>query len=273
MKRIAIFFLALISFPSAAQQWYAGLGSGLGFPIAGSVIIENNYRDSTHSEWKSTSGSYGAGWNFSFYSGYRFANALGLELQANYLNGNSYTAHSEYYIPNYFQTSQTRTQVREFRIIPSVRYEAGAKKLRLYMRAGLLIGAWHHQQVEGHYTYIQTEESSRLDYGGVSLGVSCGTGLSYAIGNHFSLFAECTAVGESWSPAKGKITKYEINGSDQLNSLPMGTREFVYVDEPAFNAYMNTDQPGQAQRMSIPMSAVGFAAGVQFSFSGKMQQQ
>lgn len=74
-----------------------------------------------------------------------------------------------------------------------------------------------------------TGEKNTKDYGGIALGIKAAVGVEYPLTKFISIFGEIQARAISFSPKHGKVTKYTVDGVDQLSTLSTKQSKWDYV--------------------------------------------
>jgi hypothetical protein len=249
MKYRLLFLGFFLVTTAMRAQVYLGVSGGYGIPLAKETIGSEVIWDSTYHSIISVRGSYGAGQNYTLYGGYSLNENLAIELGVNYLSGKKYTSTSTNNQADY--SYKNMNQVKSLRLITSIRFTYGEKRIKYYIKGGILTGVFSRKF--SSYSQIQdinTVEGNSMQYGNLMLGVSTAIGTCFYFNPHLALFFETNAVGTYWSPDKGKTLKYDVNGVNSISTLPTGPERYV----------------PKAEKYFMPMSAVGLSIGVHFNF-------
>lgn len=284
---LVLFVLCMATQGSRAQSFYIGLGGGYGFPAAKQSLMNDE-----KSSYNNTSGgsgevtarpiSMGSGINSGLFFGYMLNPNVGFELGVSYLLGNKnkfVTEYSETY--NTFYENETynhQLQGNMIRLVPTMRFVMGDKKIRPYMKAGMLIGLGANFSMEMTYnytsTYGNTTDEMITEYsGGLSFGFHGGLGVNYLLNDKFKLFAECAANYQNWAPLKSELTKYTEDGVDQLPFMDKNDKEVEYVNSYTYNSSTSPDPnvPDKELKFYMPFSSIGLNIGVVISFGKKSE--
>jgi hypothetical protein len=230
-------------------QIYLGISGGYGIPFAKETIGKQVQLDSAYSAITAIRGSFGAGQNYTLYGGYTLNEKMGLELGVNYLSGKKYS--SSRTDNNYHYSYKEENQVTSLRLNASVRFVFGKMRLNYYIKSGIITGLFSRKNTNFSQTHQQyTYEKISYQNKGLMLGVTGAAGMCFHFNESISAFLETNVTGMHWSPEKGKVLKYEINGVNSLSTLPTGPQPY----RPKEGKYF------------MPMSAVGFSVGVHFNF-------
>ncbi|HLC82440.1 MAG TPA: outer membrane beta-barrel protein [Bacteroidia bacterium] len=280
-----ILISSLFISPIQAQGVYMGLGGGYGF-AAGKQSFFDDYKttvSATSTSQTNTSHpfSLGKGVNAGLYAGYMFNKNVGAELGVSYLIGSKNVFTDEYTNTGPFPSS-SKTEMtwkgRMIRLVPTIRMTAGENKLHPYMKAGLIIGVGGkvyddtHSESTSSSTTTVTERSWEY-YGGTSLGFHGAIGLNYMVSDKIGIFAEVAGNYQNFSVKKGSMTKYTIDGVDQMSSLDKIDKEVEFVDSYTYDssATPNVNQPDQSTKFFMPFSSIGVNLGLHISFGGKTE--
>ena len=242
---IAMFSIALGSL-SIAQKWYAGVGGGYGFPVAG-VAISNETGTSYGYSFTSKTLSYGKGFNFGGYGGYMFNKNIGAEIGLSYLYGAQTSTGAENYDIGSFAGppfNETETfSATMLRIIPAVRFQVGEGCIRPYSVLGVCIGV----ATSANATLYNPSPDEAIYSGGYSFGLHAALGARIMFSQKIALYAEVNMNYQNYSPAK--VT----DGAITINYASSGS---YYEASP-----YNTSQP----QAYLPFSSLGINVGVQIS--------
>lgn len=281
---LAIFFSFIsISF-TQAQSVYMGIGGGYGFAAAKQSFFDDykTNASSSGSIYTQTAHpfSLGKGINTGLYAGYMFNKNLGTELGFSYLIGSKNVFTDEYNNSTIPSSSKTEDEWRGrmIRIVPTIRMTAGEKKLRPYMKAGLIVGVGGKLYSDRHSIDVDplstttTEESWEYS-GGMSLGFHGGIGINYMVNDKIGIFAEVAGNYQNWAMKKGSMTKYTVNGVDQMAMLDTRDKEIEFVDSYSYDSSTpsNPNQPDKSTKFYLPFSSIGINLGVHFSLGGKTE--
>ena len=286
MKKSGVFALVLLIGPmvSNAQGLYVDVNVGYGFPfITQTGILSNNtyvsYSNYDNNDFYSSytdeavALSLGKGVNFGASIGYMFNLHIGAEFQLSYLVGGktegTYSDQATYIsggITDMYTSSGTTTfSSNFFRAIPTIVLAAGTEKLNPYAKLGLVVGFG-----KINITDVSNISGDKQSYaaelnGGVSLGLNTRLGIEFGATANMKYFAEINIVSMNYSPKKGMIIEYKLNGVDMTNSLTTSEREVEFVDEVTFSESTPDNEPSQQLKMHMPFGSVGLNFGVRIA--------
>jgi len=239
-------------------------------------------------------GSYGKGIRIGATFGYKIMENIAAELGIDYLIGANISRYKSNYITNTnttFQdqtnsdnntyTSLTHTSADEIKVkgsmlrfIPAIRITAGDWKIKPYAKFGLVISVLNRMRKEDDQTDVndagvkQITERTEMGKGNVSFGFMGALGATYPLSKNFSLFGEFGLIAQNYAPTKSKLTKFTINGVDQLPGMTTKATETKFVDHyshqsPAPNT---DDQPYETTKDYFPFSSIGLNIGIIWTF-------
>lgn len=278
---LVILFLLCTCTTVFGQKWYANLNSGyaIGMSKQGITIVDGGYyindfdgtTSATSTRFTSISKSFGEGINISGALGYKITKEISAELGLSYLKSNSLNRRYTDFISSYNE----RYGATMFQFKPAIKLSAGYKKVNPYLKFGPVIGIGK-IKVES-YNVIKNSDATQAPVtyetvfestGGLALGIHSGIGVCYQLSSNLSLFGELNSINLSYSPDKGKYTKYAINGTDQVHNL-----DYAYMNYDYVNAFTNTEnatpdnsKPTKVLKIDYPFGSLGFNLGINCFF-------
>ena len=299
MKKNLLLVVALFLATTMSAQLYVGakLGYGLGAnkyeagtELKGSRKIDavGDVSDNTFNKsivW----GSMGQGLQLGAKVGYFFNDNIGFELGIDYFMSAEGTIADVDVINN---QQVGATTYLEFPYVYSV--TAKSNQLRLtpqlvmktdmgaYTRFGIVVPVMgktvvtSSEQDPGFNGTAVTKQTTDIEIeykGKFSIGFAGALGYEYELSDNLKLFGEVQYTGLTIRGASSTITKYEIDGADQLPALTTIQKETTFVDELNASSnnkeYNDTPDASKAQdklRSSTVYSSYGFNVGVNFAF-------
>lgn len=288
MQKLLLTLLAVVAFKfSCAQSFKFSIGSGV--PWIAQPIGTNSTSTSTTSTnpetgyevsrstsmSESVKGSYGAGWNANGAFCYALSENIGLELGIGYIAGKEYATASSYTesqgdIVTRSGHERETSKSRAFMFTPALRFMTQKRTFTPYFLIGPLFGKINLRRSmarsieENGVTTVETN-NTRFK-GGISLGLRGAVGASVAVSRKLSLFAEIVFTGMNYYPKESELTRYTINGEDQLSTLTKNVTHTDYVNKVEHDSQQANDdvnRPNRSLRFPVPMSAISASAGVQ----------
>lgn len=275
LKLASVAALTLLLSNTAKSQVYINVGLGYGAPALRELVAVEYNSDQNSDTYKGIYSSLGQGFQPHVVVGYKLNPNIGVEIGYGYLLGSKITADiNDASNPNFVETGTQEMQARMQRITIGTRVAYTEGHIHPYLRMGIVLGMGTKVISETNTTstgpafnssYHRIEEFS----GGLSVGFSGGLGLTYHVSESLGIFAEAGMTAQNYSPDHGVITKYDLDGQDQLGSMNTRQKHTDYVTEYTDNGNSNNDVPDQDLRFHLPMSSFGIAVGIHLWFPGK----
>ena len=160
---------------------------------------------------------------------------------------------------------------------PSIVLTAGNEGIAPYAKFGVVIGvaAKINQSTEikgtnfdGNTVYPSNLSGERELNGGIAIGWSAALGAKYAINETLSLFGEFNLVNLTYAPTKGEMTKFTINGVNELTGGTTRDKEWEFVDEVTTNNSSTPDKtkPTIEAKEYYSFSSIGIQLGLKIAF-------
>ena len=277
MKKYIVFLYSLCALftKSYAQKIYISISGGYGLSTSpnSNYASTNSTRNSngntalfTNSISNST-GSFGRGVQFGATLGYEHNRNFSVELNTSYLISDKITSTLSGDGGTIY--SEDKSSATMLRLIPAIKVSIGEKKLKPYLRFGLVIGLV--PKINFTETYTNTSanpnysESVYVYSGGISIGYSAGLGVNYKVTNRLSLFGEIGLISQAWAPKKSVLTKATQNGIDMLPSKSLSQKEIDYVSSYTDNSSVNPSLPSKSLKTYMPFSSIGINVGLQIA--------
>jgi hypothetical protein len=207
--------------------------------------------------------SLGRGVSFGGAWGYMFSEKAGIELAVSCLRGSKYKAKDEY--PG--GHSEYELSSRMLRIMPSLVLSVGAEKFNPYMKFGFVIGRgsflFHYEDYGNGNQFKVTQKFS----GGTPFGINAAIGAIFKSKAMVAYYAEINSCNLSYSPKKGEVTEYIINGTDRLYTLSVNDKELEFVDSYTYNANVqdSESEPSRTMSQKFPFGSIGLTVGLRIN--------
>ncbi|MCX6242022.1 MAG: outer membrane beta-barrel protein [Bacteroidetes bacterium] len=131
-----------------------------------------------------------------------------------------------------------------------------------YARVGVIIGIIPNIKCKFDATTGNHNEVGTIKYtGGVSIGGSAALGCDFDLSDMLALYVEIYYDAMAYAPTKGKMTKYSVDGQDQLSTLNTSQKETKFVKDLTGFVH-DHDSPDQQLKNSYPFNNVGLNVGV-----------
>lgn len=271
MKRITLFLVCLLltGFSIKAQKVYIRAGLGASVTTAATYYDQATTTSSENKIVTKKSG-IGTGLPFVVAAGYMVSPNIGFELGVGYFYGFTRKTTDIYYN----STHDTKKQGQMLSLVPALVVAFDLEKVKPYARLGLKLGVWNNVFYKYEDIGDEPEKSSgnvsnknEKDYGGLAIGVQAATGVDFKISDLVSLFGEIQVDGINFSPKHGKITKYEVNGTDQLASLSTREKEWDYEKEVDYLHTGSSDEPDKCPKTNHSFNNVGLMIGIKITIN------
>jgi hypothetical protein len=206
---------------------------------------------------KYAQGSYGEGVYAGIGVGYMFNEYVGIELGI----GNLFGSDQDYVITSGADAFTTTNSFKVLGITPSIVLNAPlGDKLSLSSRFGAFVGVSPElEQTWGYSGFSQAEIlTENATEGTVGIGFQTALGLEYALSDVLALSFDLTYTGLNFEPENGSITKFTVDGVDQLDDLNSDFRNYTYGE---FEGPTN-----QLPSFKVSASSLGFGLGLKYRF-------
>ena len=257
--------------------------AGYGFPIGNTVMETKSYLvqstflgpvNSSTGYKENTFGTSAAGLTLNAGYSRRFTQRIGVEIDLQYLFGNTYTSFNKYSsldINNYISSFSDVTSgyVRGAFINPSLLWYFPLRQLQLYGKFGFVMGSsksFTSNQVDydspnpattPFHTTSNWEITSEWSY-----GFKFGIGALIPIVGKWSLKGEINLTAMSFYPDTGENTERTLNGTNSLPTNASAIRR-VYKTKISTSS-SNPNEPAQVLQMPTPMSSFAFQMGISY---------
>ncbi len=271
-KTIIAIAITLITMNANAQNFYAKLNAGYNLGISTNSEISNLKVNGTVSNYENVNLSFGKGTSFGATFGYKFNKFIGSELSVNYLLGATTKEVNSTITAQSTENINTDYSAKMISFTTAIVITPGFDKFNPYARFGLMIGlptATTKQELS--FTEMGFTGNASITFevnGGIAFGLQSAIGVSYQISEKISVFGEINNVNLSYSPTKGEVTEYKINGIDQLGSLETSEKKTEFVDSYSVDSSVSEDPnaPSKELAPNLPFSSFGLNLGIILSF-------
>lgn len=269
-KTILLTFpLLLFSIVSSSQSTLrASLGYGI--PLNSDVImvqVREGYDNNFYQKVKAIYGSYGSGFRFNiaFARPIKKGSSFSWDIENTLVLGKKYVNRSIY--NNGVETPErTETRSLAYQISPSVVYGVSWKTLTPYVRIGPTVSfAKLITDVRLLTTNFLEVEYSYEYKGGVGLGMKSTIGTAMQLSPKISLIGEVSFLSMTYGPKKGWLTKYDVEGSSELDQFSKKDRTIKFEKEYTIDPNDSEAQTVKT-RSRYAMGSVSLNLGVKFTF-------
>lgn len=250
---VSILCLSIPLNVGSAQGWYVAPFIGYRLGAGTQAVGENSTTSGTSTSYEGVYGSLGEGFGFGASVGYLGSSSLGVELGLAYWLGNSFETTSSYY----GSTETDKVSGTGFMATPSIVVAVDLHSVKPYARLGLVFGIMK-VTAEMSMTYNgQTTSRTAEETGGLGFGYAGGFGIIVPLGGSVDFFTEAALFAVTYSPGQAELTKYTVNGADQLASVT--NKVVTYKD-----SYNSTEQ-NTSLAVRRPFSNIGINAGIRIN--------
>ena len=268
--------------PLSAQPGYIGIDMGYGTGIPAYSLGTSTKTSLGGTTYTLEKGNYGQGLSFGFKGGYMFSKNVGMELRMSYLIGSKKEFISSYV--NVDSSLATITQgdgtitldkIKMVRMNPAVKLTLG-ESARPYFLMGLILGfGTSYSRIEqttitttGSINDTTTIETAREYSGGTAFGFNGAFGVDIDLTDNFVLFGELNFSSISWAAKKSKLTRYMVDGVDQMPLINVSSLETEYVDDYTVPLTGNSGNSKELKTY-LPFGSFGITAGVIYVFGSE----
>jgi hypothetical protein len=263
----SLIMVQLISNPLHSQYVYFHLGGGYSMATGKQSMPDffncTETPDSKHVE--QIRFSYGQGLNLQGSLGYMINDYLGAEIGINYLNCDNWRSKETYTDTLVSYTTAQNRKATMVRINPNVVFQAEPAIVTPYCKMGILLGFGSISQ-EKYRNKSQTIEETWELSGGMAIGFNTILGANIEIDDNMYVFTELAVTSMNYSPTKGNLNRYLVNGADKLYTLNKNTTEIEFVDNYDEIPAPTSSSPSQVFKQSHPFSNVGLNIGFRWTF-------
>lgn len=265
MKTTLLCLLLFVSGTVLAQypKWSLEFSTGFGYDLNGSSPgleswISSDFEDDGSYVETREYYSYGNGPKASLGMGVEFSKNLGIDANLSYSYGLPSTVTRRGF---FFNETTFETGGQSIAFTPMLRIE---KEFRYWDDAALYVRFGPH--LAGMYTYMDSDYDgsyiTRLETSwSFDVGAQAGIGLQIPMSraSFFTVEAQFTHLINR--PDRAELTRYEINGEDQLDDLTTSQRERIYVSEINYEP-VSEDDPQPYLQVESPFSHYSMNIGI-----------
>jgi hypothetical protein len=213
----------------------------------------------------------GSGFNGTLAFGYMVSDNIGLELGVNEFFG--LTKKTKYENANGTNTEERKISGKMLQIVPAIIITPALEKLNPYARIGMIVGVLPSFVQKYNTTYntipelkaISVEEYKEKNYGGIAVGFTAAAGATLAMGDKISIFGELIFNGITYSPTKGKVKEWTIDGVDRLATATTREKEWTFEKKLDDNENIPDSNPDKYPKTSLNFSNVELNIGIKLN--------
>lgn len=301
MKKIILLLLISFSFfAGMSQKFYMTAKIGYGFSVRSDIESIVNVNETYIYDIDNmtneifldtvTDNSYHQNQPISFGRGSKYGGSIGYEISKNFgvEFGVEYTKSKEFeytYVDNYKHILEpeeiklkdeynNRFNAKMLSFHPEVYIKSDHEKFRPYLKLGMVIAQCSNTIYQGLYlsgtgymsSYISRELANEKN---VSLGFSVGTGFDLKLFEGIYFTAEIKYSNITYSPKKGEVTSYTIDGESVVDLLNTNEKYIEYVDEYYATQNDNPSTPYQDLKVQYIFDNLAVFGGLRFDLWSK----
>ena len=263
--------LITISQPADAQLQsqstapYVIFKTGYGFPASPHKINEAEVKAGNDTFTSGIYGSYAKGANFSLGVGKMLNSTLGVELNAQYLMGQ--TIRADYFNDLDSIAGFQSDRIRGLVFTPFIVIRNSGDLLSIYTKLGLAIAAVSSRSEQQEFRFVSGGQSYHVssqatEPSKTKVGFAACFGLSFRVSESFSLFVEANGQILSLPITRGNYTKYEVNGVNALPKMATSDKSWVYQKAGILETVSDESRPSTKLYNPAYFSYVGLGIGL-----------
>lgn len=257
-----------------AQKAYIrlGVGGGIGLKQYEGSMLADETHTSTSDNLVIKSMGLGDGFNANLAFGFMLSNYVGIELGVNEFIGLGNKIHSSSTNSGYDYSSDSKLSGMMLQIVPAIVITPGLEKVNPYARLGMSVGILSSVVIKDNSTSTSggtlkatssSEDNVKL-YGGIALGFTAAGGIDFNLSEKLAFFGEFVFNGITYAPAKGKFTKYTVDGVDKLATMTTRDKEWTFEKKYDAAEVIPEGSPAKQPKMSVNFSNVELNIGIKF---------
>ncbi|MBL7834753.1 MAG: hypothetical protein JNK18_12410 [Cyclobacteriaceae bacterium] len=270
IKNIYYCCLLILTTTYSFSQSTVRASFGYGLPMNSELImvqVREGYDNNFYRKVKAIYGSYGSGFRFNiaFARPIKKGSSFSWDIENTLILGKKYISRSIY--NNGVETPErTETHSLAYQITPSLVYGFKWKTLTPYVRIGPTFSvAKLITDVRLLTTNFLEVEYSYEYKGGVGLGMKSTIGTAMQLSPKISIIGEISFLSMTYGPKKGWLTKYDVEGSSELDQFSNKDRTIKFEKEYSIDP---NDPESQTinTRDRYAMGYVSLNVGAKFTF-------
>jgi hypothetical protein len=266
MKKISVLIccVSIVSMGAFAQGSYVRFNVGYGMPLGSQQVgSDQTYNSNTEEETeKGIYGSYGSGLYIQAAYGVSLKGIVGLDFEVGYLAGKKYE--SKLTTIGFDVNGTMVTKANGFSFAPSITFTAQDGNIIPYSRVGPVIGLYKIIS-ETDLDIFGSDLAYEEEYtGGLAFGFKGSVGVIFNPASKWQFFSEINFITMSYSPKKGEVKKFTIDGESMLDDFSSEERNFKFKDS------ITTDGEQESNdrvKESLPFGSISIQAGIRFKIN------
>lgn len=210
-------------------------------------------------------GSYAEGVALQAGIGKMINSNLGVELGAEWHNGHKETT-IEAHDDEFSVVGKSRQNLRAILVKPMLLLRNSGDLLTIYSKLGLAVSVYSQRLTTLSFSatgnnkdeVIEAESKDKIK---AKVGYAAAFGLSFRVSKAVAITTELNGQMLTLPVSKGHFTKYLVNGKDQLPSLPVSDKSWVY-EKQSSTTQQSPDGPGVKLYQPANYSYIGLSVGL-----------
>jgi len=269
MKKNLLLGLMLLVATGLSAQMYVGLGFGYHGAANNEAMGTSS---NANGDVSNVYGTMGNGFLVDLKFGYMFNDYWGFELGINSLFGAKNLIKEDLQIPTGFTSYEDKSyaQSNMFRLMPQLVFKTD---MGIYSRIGFIVPVGGKTMIYQDVSYTMKNGTSGTtsveaeSHGSFTFGFTGALGYGFDLNDNMMLFGELQYIGLRIYGKTRTLTKYEINGKDQLGNMKTIQKETEYVDQVLKNDNTDMDKPFKSLKGAAPYSSFGLNIGLVYKFN------
>jgi len=258
----------MVSAMGLSAQMYVGFGFGYHMANQNRALGTST---NTTGDNINLYGSMGQGIIPALKFGYMFDDNWGFEMGMSYLMGSEITVYEDFNTGGVYDSyaEVIKTKSTMIRFSPQLVFKT---EMGVYSRVGLIIpvggSTMAYRTVDVEFMGQTSKTVVDIEnHGAFTTGFTGALGYGFSLSDEMTIFGELEYVGLRIYGKTATITKYEVDGVDNLANLLTIQKETVYVDEVKTTDNTNNDEAQKALKSSSPYSSFGINIGITYHFN------
>lgn len=283
-KYLTLVCILLSSITLISQSIYIKPFGGYGFKINGEIVTEESSSFYENDDSIHTSFSYeafklanGKGPRFGLAIGIDISEHIGFEIGAYHTKSSTpeikFTENvlrdfNETYYLNLSHSYYLESNSWQFS--PEISIKGNPALFTPYLKLGAIISTTQvieyydiflHTNFPGYYPFSNMDRVLEYDRKS-SIGFTGTIGCNIQLMDNFYIFSELRYSNIYNTPDKAEITKYNVNGSDELGSLENNERYYEFVESYSDEDNLDPDEPSKSTYQRFDLSNISLIVGL-----------
>ena len=248
-------------------------GVGYGFSFNGGLLGQNRTFTATDRTFDGVYGSWAQGENFFIKTDFKVSNCFNVGAEFDYTYGKNIIWDQNTIGATSTTNLHYEGRYTGYSATPFIQFNpCGSNHFNPYVDLGLRLN--FSNSIKQNVNQTQTSNNNTTTTiqegtlkGMFSTGFDASLGAKWRLNNRLSFNTEVYSSNSNLVPDKFTITKYMINGTDQLGTLTTSQKQTNYLKNYTVpTSTTDPNSPSKALRSSLPISTVGIRFGIDYKF-------